>query len=74
MLAERVRLPGALVLLSFLSLLPAAVRAQSQGLSVVSAGPQGEVANREEAKEIRIVRISARDSAGRTDEVVVLVK
>jgi hypothetical protein len=53
--AERVRVPGALFLLSILCLAPAVSRAQTPALAVVSASPQGEVANREEAKEIRIV-------------------
>ncbi|MEO5894319.1 MAG: MG2 domain-containing protein, partial [Vicinamibacterales bacterium] len=55
MLAERARVSGAMVFLSILCLAPAVSRAQTPALTVVSAGPQGEVANREEAKEIRIV-------------------
>jgi alpha-2-macroglobulin len=40
---------------ALLCLLPASLAAQTPALTVVSAGPQGEVANRDEAKEIRII-------------------
>ncbi len=67
MWAERVR---ALVPVFLLSVLAAAVSAQTQVLSVVSAGPQGEVANREEAKEIRIVFSEPMVSLGRVPATV----
>ena len=42
-------------LLTVLALIPVSARAQAPALTIVSSGPQGEIANLEEANEIRIV-------------------
>src|SRR5215212_11435723 len=67
--ADRVRSLTPLFL-SLLCLLTGAVFAQTQSLTIISAGPQGEVANREEAKEIRIVFSEPMVSLGRVPATV----
>src|SRR5215207_9337290 len=58
------------LLLILVCALTGAVFAQTQSLTIVSAGPQGEVANREEAKEIRIVFSEPMVSLGRVPAAV----